>query len=385
MTIRISGPIPVRIYPIFWLLAFAIGWLSSSNVLWTFVWVGIILFSVLVHEFGHALTAKAFGQKVHIDLLGFGGLTHRHGNKLRGWQEFLIVLNGPLAGFGLSLLAWLFLEVFSPNKASFAWGVFTITLYANIFWTLVNLLPIQPLDGGKLLKILLEGAFGVKGLKISLLLSMVLGVAIVILSFAYNQFLMGILFMLLAFENYRMWQGSLALTEQDEDVVLQKLLKEAKDELRMGNPEDAGEKLQNVRAIAKSGIIYITASELLAELKNEQGDYAGAFELLEPLSTKLTPPYFKLLHQSAYRAGQWKSAVKLGERAYQESPGYETALINALSHALLAEVKPALGWLHCAIRDGLPNLRAILNKSEFDSIRNTPQFQELQKQIYETY
>lgn len=382
MTIRIPGPIPVHIYPIFWFLAFAIGWISSSSIVWTFVWVGIILFSVLIHEFGHALTAKAFGQKVHIDLLGFGGLTHRHGRKLRGWQEFLIVLNGPLAGFALALVAWLSLVILHLNKTSFVWGILTITLYANIFWTFVNLLPVQPLDGGKLLNIFLEGIFGVKGLKASLLLSMVLGLAIAVLGFVYNQFLMGIVFMLLAFENYRMWKGSLVLTEQDEDLVLQNLLKDAKDELRTGNPDDAGVKLQHVRQVAKSGVIYITASELLAELKNEQGDYSGAFQLLEPISAKLTSPYFKLLHQSAYRCGEWKSATKLGERAYQDFPGYETALINALSHALLGEVKPALGWLHCAIRDGLPNLRAILNKPEFDSIRNTPQFQELQKQAY---
>ncbi len=39
------------------------------------------------------------------------------------------------------------------------------TQVANLFWTIVNLLPVLPLDGGQLLRIVLEAAFGVKDLR----------------------------------------------------------------------------------------------------------------------------------------------------------------------------------------------------------------------------
>src|SRR4051812_20886609 len=103
--IRIPGSIPISIYPFFWLLAVGIGWINTFNILGTSIWIGIIFVSVLVHEYGHALTAIFFGQKAQIDLVAMGGITQRHGSKLKLWQDFIIVLNGPLAGLCLGLLA----------------------------------------------------------------------------------------------------------------------------------------------------------------------------------------------------------------------------------------------------------------------------------------
>jgi hypothetical protein len=45
-----------------------------------------------------------------------------------------------------------------------------------------------------------------------------------------------------------------------------------------------------------------------------------------------------------------------------------------MCYSILGQVRPALGWLQRAINDGLPNIRAILTKKEFDNIRQTPQF-----------
>ena len=53
--LKISGPIPIAIYPFFWILAAAIGWLNTFNFPGTLIWMVIIVGSVLVHEFGHVL------------------------------------------------------------------------------------------------------------------------------------------------------------------------------------------------------------------------------------------------------------------------------------------------------------------------------------------
>jgi len=96
--------IPVTISPFFWLLAAFIGFMGTGNIQGTLIWMVVIIASVLVHEFGHALTALFFGQKVRVQLVAFGGMTERQGPKLKLWQEFLITLNGPLAGLMMQVL-----------------------------------------------------------------------------------------------------------------------------------------------------------------------------------------------------------------------------------------------------------------------------------------
>ncbi|MCE2982169.1 MAG: M50 family metallopeptidase, partial [Parachlamydia sp.] len=96
--IYIPGKIPIRIFPFFWLLIVMIGWLNTQSIPETAIWAAVIFISVLIHEFGHALTAVAFGQEAEISLVGLGGLTKREGPTLAKWKDFIIVLNGPLAG-----------------------------------------------------------------------------------------------------------------------------------------------------------------------------------------------------------------------------------------------------------------------------------------------
>src|SRR3990167_8564795 len=109
--IRIPGRIPIVVHPTFFLIAALIGFLYSGTVLGTIIWIAIILVSVLFHEFGHALTAALFGLSPRIELVALGGLTYHEGQKLPFWKQFLIVLDGPLFGFLLFIIASLLLQV----------------------------------------------------------------------------------------------------------------------------------------------------------------------------------------------------------------------------------------------------------------------------------
>jgi hypothetical protein len=73
--IEIPGRIPLAIHPFFWVFAALIGWMNSQTILGTLIWVGIIVVSVVVHEFGHAITAVLFKQKARIQLIALGGVT----------------------------------------------------------------------------------------------------------------------------------------------------------------------------------------------------------------------------------------------------------------------------------------------------------------------
>ncbi len=379
--LKFAGKIPIRIHPLFWLLAVVIGWLNSDgNPVKTAIWTLIILISVLIHEFGHALTALAFGQKARIDLVGFGGLTHRHGGKLKFWQEFLIVLNGPLFGLLLSVIAYVWLIEVNPAQNSLYRYGLQVTVLVNVFWTILNLLPVYPLDGGHLLRIILEGLFGYRGLKIALFLSLLIGVALSIFFFLGSDLLIGAIFLLFAFESYRAWQGVRHISEKDQDLALQLLLKGAEKDMRAGNKEEALSKLQEVRQQAKQGVLFLTATEIMAQLLKDQGRLKEAYEILFPIKAKLEPDALQMLHKLAFDSGEYHSAIEIGDRVYQIRPTYETALTNAMAYSLLNNVRPAIGWLKRAISDGMTNPKAILSKKEFDPIRPTPQFQQLEKE-----
>lgn len=378
--ISIPGRIPIHIFPFFWFLILMIGWLNSSSILGTIIWSVVILFSVIIHEYGHALTALVFGQRAEINLVGLGGLTKRQGPKLAHWKEFIIVLNGPLAGFMIFILAYYLLD-FLGEKNSMMIYALEVAINVNLFWTLLNLLPVLPLDGGHLLRILLEGTFGIRGLKLAFLISIVLASLIGIYFFLIQQVLMGALFLMLAFESYRAWADIRGMAPQDTDQQLQNLIQEGVEELQHGHLQEAFAKFSSVRHQAPKGMLYVTATQYAARILTEQGNLKLAYDWLYPLKNRLSIDYLRLLQQLAYRIQEWDAAVQIGQQTYQQEPSIETALINAFSYAIMGKAPPAIGWLRCAVQLGLPNVQKVIEKREFDAIRDSDAFQKWLKSL----
>lgn len=372
-----SGKIPVTIQPLFLLLVVALGWLNSFNVTGTALWIAIITLSVLAHEYGHALTAILFGQKATIELSGLGGLTTRLGPRLKLWQEFLVVLNGPLVGILLFLGSAQILRTLSMESESLASDFFTGMVYVNLFWTIVNLLPVYPLDGGHLLRIILESLFGVGGIKFSFLISMLAGVSGGIFFFSYGMLLPGVLFFMFTFESYRNWQEIRGMTTQDRDLSLQRNLRRAERLMHTGHRQEALDILLKLREEARSGLLFVIATEYAAKVLLEMGNARAAYEILLSEKTKLSPEGLHLLQRLAYENGEWKTTIEIGNESYQNVPDAETALLNAKAHASLNESEAAIGWLQTAFEKGLPNGKEVLENKAFDSVRSHPDFQQL--------
>ncbi len=125
------------------------------------IFVGIATFGILVHEFGHGLMARRLDLQPSIVLHGWGGLC-AHRPAKRDAHEAAITAAGPGAGLILGL-ASLALQ-FYMGRYHAAWlterplaEVFLqYMVWVNVGWSILNLIPLWPLDGGQLLAVALR-------------------------------------------------------------------------------------------------------------------------------------------------------------------------------------------------------------------------------------
>lgn len=157
--LRIAG-IQLRIHVTFLLL---IAWLaftyygsgrSPEAAFWA-VLILLLFVCVVLHEFGHALMAKAFGINTpDITLLPIGGVARLERMPEEPAQELAIAAAGPMVNVIIALGAFAGGARFHYPPAlqhGFISGILTI----NVVLFLFNLLPAFPMDGGRVLRALL--------------------------------------------------------------------------------------------------------------------------------------------------------------------------------------------------------------------------------------
>jgi Zn-dependent protease/CBS domain-containing protein len=117
--------------------------------------------SVVLHEYGHALTAAHFGVRTRaILLLPIGGVSQLEQIPRDPRQELAIAIAGPLVTIGLVIVLYIVLRVTGtpadPQQAlSGTGGSFVARLmWINVVLAVFNLLPAFPLDGGRVLRAL---------------------------------------------------------------------------------------------------------------------------------------------------------------------------------------------------------------------------------------
>lgn len=299
----INTPIPITIHPLFIVVALWIGYLITQDVAAMIVVAGIIFISILVHEFGHALTARAFKQTPSITLQLLGGLTERRGPPLKKWQEFLIVLNGPLAGF---LLSYIFFQLNLIHPSAFLLIGFQI----NLIWTIFNLLPVLPMDGGHLLRITLEKLFGFKGLKASMLISLLLATGLTLLSFIAGELFVGIILAIFAFESYRGYAHLKTMSSSDIDTSIQEAYEIAERDYLDQHYSKARSGYEWVREKTKKGALYNYSTYRLAEIEAREKNYSRAYNFLKPIRDTLDEPGLALLQRLAYETEDWKTVLQ---------------------------------------------------------------------------
>ncbi len=174
---RLFG-IPANIHPSLWLTLALAGLLSVSGVS---LLPGVVLFAVaaflclFVHEMGHALISRALGGGEPTVYMGWlGGDCCNANAVLTRWRGILMTAAGPLATLLLALLSFLLLSLYVHGFDSglcltlnFLVGripaeyvslypsmgliFFKFIIQISVWWSLLNLLPVFPLDGGQIM------------------------------------------------------------------------------------------------------------------------------------------------------------------------------------------------------------------------------------------
>ncbi len=168
---RVFG-IRLELHLTFFLILLYAAWAGArvdgvAGAAWSLLLVSLLFVSVVLHELGHSLTARIYGIQTHrILLLPIGGMAQLEEMPRQPWREFFITLAGPAVNIVIAFLIGLPLVLagsFPQSEA--AWlSVFqnyslhslALTMLAyNIVMAVFNLIPVFPMDGGRIFRSLL--------------------------------------------------------------------------------------------------------------------------------------------------------------------------------------------------------------------------------------
>lgn len=185
---------PVTVRTSFLLIAALIGFLGVGSPAETVAWIVIVFVSILIHELGHALTARSYGSSVAIELNGLGGLTRWSApdGELTPGRRAMVAAAGSATGLLFGGVVWLIATRFGPYSPLVAF-ILESTIYVNVFWGLLNWLPIRPLDGGHLLESLLEKVAPRRGEMIAKVVFIVTAAAALALAIRFRMIFIAVL------------------------------------------------------------------------------------------------------------------------------------------------------------------------------------------------
>ena len=164
--------IDVRVHPFFWVMAAMLGYSPELSEL--LIWILAVFVSVLIHELGHVVAGRLCGIHGNIVLYCFGGLAVPASSFHKRWQHVGMCFAGPLAGFILAGLAVLGNFILPPSGSPYVRLFLGFLEEIGIFWGILNLLPIWPLDGGQISRDLFDWLVPDGGVRIALGISLVI-------------------------------------------------------------------------------------------------------------------------------------------------------------------------------------------------------------------
>lgn len=343
---------PVRVHGIFWLTSLLLSQptgFDRASLVRLVTWTAIVFVSILVHELGHALAMRACGRGASIDLVALGGLTSwGTGARVSGWKNALVSLSGPAAGFVFAAPVLLLATLGPRLDAPWARDALRAFLWVNVGWGALNLLPILPLDGGRILQATLVTLWGEPGGRAARVLSLVLGVAVGLAALRFGltwiAFLAG-LGVAQTWGEKPLADASIPETRatSEQAVAGRRALDDGWSLLWAGRAEDAErvalESLAVIPDTAEDGGVRAALIELVAWTRLDRDDVAGARAALRQLPTGHEPARLLVARMDLPHAAT-AAALRDLEDAFWRSPTEHGALVVAMAH--LDAQEPAL-------------------------------------------
>jgi Zn-dependent protease/thioredoxin-like negative regulator of GroEL len=416
----------------------------SANAGLLFEWLGVVFLSVLLHEFGHALAARAFGLSPAIRLYAMGGLTSWQSQAaVTPLRHLIISLSGPAAGFLLGGTVLLIGPVFlGSDRSSVTTIAYFDLLWVNVGWGVFNLLPMLPLDGGTVLITLERWLLKREDQLVSHVISLLTALTIVVLAlkarFAWIAFL-GIWF---AYTNgdalYRSLQTHFdrklrpdldqireARERGETDLALELIRKvqsrartsATKHEaaqllilvyLNQGKYEEAELELRRFSALygesayleglllfgkdPATALPYLRA--VFAQTPDKQwglmlnqsliaaGDFGDVFELCEhPAMATVKFELLVNLQGRSFEVGDFATAVKAGLLAYEQKADPNLAYNLACALSRDSHPEAALEWVSRAIELGFSDEEMLLSDPDLAAARALPEFKRITARV----
>lgn len=115
----------------------------------------VYTFSAILHEIGHSISASNRGYRLtKLSLMPYGATITGDFADSCYIDEFFIALSGPITSLFIAIIFvaswWFFPDLYPYTEIAFT---------ANLSLCIINLIPVMPLDGGRLLSVLLKMVF----------------------------------------------------------------------------------------------------------------------------------------------------------------------------------------------------------------------------------
>jgi Zn-dependent protease len=256
---------PIQIQPGFWVVALLLVGSNQRSLPQNLVLVAVVLASILAHELGHAVMAKRAGLEPMIVVHAFGGITNwvPFGPLPRG-RAIAIAMAGPGAGILLAGLALALLHALRrslPNAASpELQGALLLLAQINAFWSVINLAPVMPFDGGQILALLL----GPQRRGLVSRLSLIVGLLVALLMFRLHLHFAAVVFAFASIMQFaiasRRDRGAAAL----DDARVEWLLNQAQRALDESDLDTAEKAAQAVISLSHAEDRRRRAAEIVA-------------------------------------------------------------------------------------------------------------------------
>jgi len=314
------GDIPIS-FSFFYLLMMAYFVMSYGET--GFYWGLLLSVSVIAHELGHAFVARHYRLRPQVVISGWGGYCS-HQPAARPRHEVFILLAGPGAGLALAALCWglghLGLEVFVANPGRtllYLNLALSILVKVNLFWSLLNLIPLWPLDGGQLLRI---GLLHVLSPERALVATHGLGLMLSAIACAYGILwdapIIAVFAFLMAWQNLIRFRAADTLPKsaaptRAKNKFAVELLEEARKMLAEGDAKEA--------------------ARLCHQLRAEPG-----------VDRKTTLGAWEILALATAAQGEHEEALRYAARAPDSPPALEARLRSLLALGRIDEAREAM-------------------------------------------